>query len=170
MQDVASFLRSFVYAVKGFVWMVFHERNFRVHLTCLAYMLYFLIRYDFFILSKTEWAILIIAASLVIGSEMINTGIEKADDAASREKKYAIKVSKDVAAGAVLIFAVSSVIIGLVLLWQPEAFRALFDHYARDPVYLIPLGLSFIVGLLFIFRFDARYLKNRKSNSEKEKK
>lgn len=154
MKDIDSLLRSFLYAFKGFLWMLTHERNFRIHLTCLGYMAYFLIRYDFFVLTKIECAVLVLASAMVIGSEMINTGIEKADDAVTREKKYAIKVSKDVAAGAVLVFAISAVIIGVILLWQPEAFKALYIHYKTEPIYLVMLIASFILASVFIFKFD----------------
>ena len=87
--------------------MVFNERNFRIHLVCLGYMMFFLFRYDFFVLSKVEYAVLVVCAALVIGGEMINSGIEKADDSVSRETVHTIKISKDVAAGAVLVFAVA---------------------------------------------------------------
>ena len=93
MKEIDSLFRSFIYAIKGFAWMVGHERNFRIHLVCLGYMTYFLCRFDFFVLSKIEASILVIISALVIGAEMINTGIEKADDACTREKKYEIKVS-----------------------------------------------------------------------------
>ena len=154
MKDIDSLLRSFVYAAKGFAWMVGHERNFRIHLTCLGYMLYFLCRYDFFILTKIEVVALVLASALVIGGEMINTGIEKADDAFTREKKYAIKVSKDVAAGAVLVFAIAAVIIGVVLLWQPAAFEALFNYYKENIGKLVLLAVSLVLSLVFIFKFD----------------
>ena len=154
MKDIDSLFRSFVYAVKGFAWMIGHERNFRIHLTFLGYMTYFLCRYDFFVVSKIEAAILIIISALVIGGEMINTGIEKADDAFSREKKYEIKVSKDVAAGAVLVFAIASVVIGVLILWQPAAFEALFNHYRENTGSLVLFVLSLIVPLAFIFKFD----------------
>lgn len=160
MKDIDSLFRSFLYASKGFWWMLTHERNFRIHMTCLCYMAYFLIRYDFFVLTKIECALLVLASALVIGGEMINTGIEKADDAVTREKKYAIKVSKDVAAGAVLVFAISAVIIGVILLWQPEAFKALYVHYTTEPVYFGLLLASFVLSLLFIFKFD--FNKKRK--------
>ncbi len=166
MQDVKSFLRSFLYAFKGFLWIVVHERNFRVHLTCLGYMVYFLGRYDYFILSRTEVAILIIASALVLGSEMINTGIEKADDAVSRERNSSIAVSKDVAAGAVLVFAVASVLVGIALLWQPEAFRLLFRHFADNPLSIILFVISLILAVLFIFRFDVKYLKKSKKENK----
>lgn len=154
MKDIDSLFRSFLYAAKGFLWMLTHERNFRIHLTCLGYMAYFLLRYDFFTLTKTECAILVLVSALVVGGEMINTGIEKADDAVTREKKYAIKVSKDVAAGAVLVFAISAVIIGVILLWQPEAFKALYMHYIENPIYIALLAGSLILSIVFIFKFD----------------
>lgn len=154
MKDVESLLKSFVYAFKGFKWMVTHERNFRIHLTCLVYMFYYLFRYDFFEVTRTQFAILFLASALVIGGEMLNTGIEKADDSVSRETRETIAVSKDVAAGAVLVFAVFAVLCGIAILWQPAAFTALFNHYCQQPVYILFFALSLVVAILFIFKFD----------------
>ena len=154
MKDVEGLFRSFLYAFKGFGWMVTHERNFRVHLTCLAYMFYYLLRYDFFIVSRTELAVLLLASSLVIGGEMLNTGIEMADNSISQEKRHTIAVSKDVAAGAVLVFAVFAVLCGIAILWQPEAFVKLFNHYTENPINILWFALSVVVFNLFIFKFD----------------
>ena len=160
MKDVESLFKSFIYAFKGFGWMVTHERNFRIHLTCLIYMFYYLLRYDFFTVSRTEFAILLLASSLVIGGEMINSGIEKADDSVSKEKNHNIEVSKDVSAGAVLVFAIFAVLCGIAILWQPEAFKLLFNHYAENPVYILWFVLSVVAFTLFIFKFDFR--KNKR--------
>ncbi len=154
MKDVASLFMSFIYAFKGFGWMVTHERNFRVHLTCLIYMFYYLLRYDFFTVTRTEFAILLLASGLVIGGEMFNSGIEKADDSVSKEKNHIIEVSKDVSAGAVLVFAIFAVLCGIVILWQPEAFEMLFNHYAENPIYILWFVLSVVAFTLFIFKFD----------------
>ena len=153
MNDVKSLVKSFVYAMKGVKWALCNERNFRIHITCMCYMFYFLLRYDFFVVSKTEICVLLLSCALVLGGELINTGIEKADDTVSKERKRTIAISKDAAAGAVLVFAVFSVIIGVVTMFQPEAFRLLFNHYVTEPVYLLFLVLSLIVALLFIFKF-----------------
>ena len=80
MNDVKSLMKSFVYALKGIKWALCHERNFRIHITCMCYMFYFLLRYDFFVISKTEICLLLLSCALVLGGELINTGIEKADD------------------------------------------------------------------------------------------
>ncbi|MEE1504819.1 MAG: diacylglycerol kinase family protein [Acutalibacteraceae bacterium] len=154
MKDVESLFKSFLYAFKGFGWMVTHERNFRIHLSCLAYMFYYLLRYDFFTVSRTEFAILFLASGLVIGGEMLNTGVEKADDSVSKEKKHTIEISKDVSAGAVLVFAIFAVLCGVVILWQPEAFKMLFSHYAENPLNILWFVLSVVAFTLFIFKFD----------------
>lgn len=72
-------------------------------------------------ISITEWLVLIITIALVIGSEMINTAIEAVVNLASPEYHPLAKQAKDVAAGAVLVFAVASVIIGL-LIFLPKWF------------------------------------------------
>ena len=156
MKDVEGLFKSFLYAFKGLWWMLTHQRNFRIHITCLIYMFYYLLRYDFFVVSKTEFAVLLLAAALVIGGEMLNTGIEKADDSVSKEKRETIAVSKDVAAGAVLVFAVFAVLCGVSILWQPEAFQMLFSHYMDKPIYILWFVLSVVAFNLFIFKLDFR--------------
>lgn len=154
MNDYKALFKSFAYAAKGFVWMIGHERNFRVHLTCMAYMFYYLLRFDFFEVTRTQFAILFLACGMVIGGEMFNTGIEKADDTVSAEKRDTIRISKDVSAGAVLVFAVFAVLAGVAILWQPEAFRLLLAHYTEQPLNILWFVLSVIAFTLFIFKFD----------------
>ena len=161
MKDIKGLFRSFVYAFKGIFWMLTHERNFRVHITCLAYMFYYLLRYDFFTVTRTDFAILFLASSLVIGGEMLNTGIEKADDSVSKEKRKTIAISKDVSAGAVLIFAVFAVLCGIAILFQPQAFEALFNHYTQNPLNILGFVLSVVVATLFIFMFDVKKIRKK---------
>ena len=156
MKDLKSLFNSFVYAFKGIFWMLTHERNFRVHITCLVYMFYYLLRYDFFTVTRTDFAILLLASALVIGGEMLNTGIEKADDSVSKEKRKTIAISKDVSAGAVLVFAVFAVLCGVSILFQPEAIEALFNHYVQAPINILWFALSVVAATLFIFKFDAK--------------
>ena len=164
MNDVKSLMKSFVYALKGIKWALCNERNFRIHITCMCYMFYFLLRYDFFIVSKTEICILLLSCALVLGGELINTGIEKADDTVSKERKKTIAISKDAAAGAVLVFAVFSVIIGVVIMFQPVAFKLLFEYYVANPLVLVIFSVSLVIALLFIFKFKSfiKFLKGKK--------
>ncbi|MBO5360361.1 MAG: diacylglycerol kinase family protein [Clostridia bacterium] len=155
-----DFLKSFVYAFKGVVFAVANERNMRVHLCCLAYMAFFLLRYDFFEVSRTQAAILALAAALVIVSEYINTAVERAVDTASKgEKSESARIAKDTAAGAVLVATVFAVAVGFVILYQPAAFSALFDYWMANPVSFVLFVVSFIVAVLFMFISPKTYLK-----------
>ncbi len=72
-------------------------------------------------LTAVEWSIILMVIFLVIGAELINTAIERVVDLASPEFHPIAKQAKDVAAGAVLVFALASVIIGL-LIFLPKWF------------------------------------------------
>ena len=132
----------------------------RVHFCCLGYMLFFLLRYDFFVVTRTQAAVLAVAAALVIVAEYINTAVERAVDTASKgEITETARIAKDTAAGAVLAAAIFAVVTGIIILYQPEAFRALFAYYAANPLSLVLFILSFIVAICFMFVDPKRYLK-----------
>ncbi len=155
-----SFLKSFVYAFRGVAFGILNERNMRVHFTCLAYMVFFLLRYDFFTVSRTQAAILALAAALVIAAEYINTAVERAVDTASKgEISDSARIAKDTAAGAVLITALFAVAVGFIILYQPDAFRAMFAYYAANPLSLVLFVLSFIAAVLFMFVNPKTYLR-----------
>src|SRR5436309_1303842 len=67
-------------------------------------------------LSKAEWCWIILATVAVWTAETINTAFEFLTDVASPEFHPLAGKAKDVAAGAVLIAAIGSVIIGVVIL------------------------------------------------------
>ena len=115
--NVRKFFRSFRYAMEGLVTAVL-EQNFRFHLVSaiVVIMAGFVTG-----LSIVEWCIIILVIAFVIGTELINTAIERAVDLASPEIHPLAKQAKDVAAGAVLVFALASVIIGL-LIFLPKWF------------------------------------------------
>jgi diacylglycerol kinase len=62
-----------------------------------------------------EWVICILLIGAVIGAELMNTAIETTVDMYTREKNELAKKAKDVSAGAVLIIAISSAIIGCMI-------------------------------------------------------
>lgn len=64
------------------------------------------------------WALLLMNCGLVLAAELINTALEHALDHLHPEIHPAIKVSKDCAAGAVLIFSLSSLGTFLAFLWS----------------------------------------------------
>ncbi len=66
--------------------------------------------------SAAEWCWLVLAIMAVWTAEALNTAFEFLADVASPEFHPLVKHSKDVAAGAVLIAAIGSVLIGLLVL------------------------------------------------------
>ena len=56
-----SLIKSFGYAFEGIFTAITKERNMRIHIVCMIYMFFFLFAFDFFEITKTQLAILLIA-------------------------------------------------------------------------------------------------------------
>lgn len=151
MEHYIKLFKGFGYAFRGIFHTILTERNMRIHLVCVCYMLGFLLLTDWFVLTRTDWALIVIASVLVLASELINTAVEKTVDLATAERHPLAKVAKDAAAGAVLVFAIGAVIVGLLVLLQPDAFRKLWTYFTTHPVGLSAFVLSLCPATLFIF-------------------
>ena len=151
MEHYKKLFMSFVYAFRGIFRTIANERNLRVHITCVVYMVSILLFTDWFTLSRTDWAILMLASGSVIGGEIVNTAIENAVNLASEKYTEYGKIAKDTAASAVLISAMFAVIVGLIILFQPEAFKAMYEYFMGNIPMLIVFVLSIIPATLFIF-------------------
>lgn len=77
-----------------------------------------------FRVTKVEWLALILALALVWVTEAVNTAVEQACDAITMEKHPHIAHAKNVAAGAVLLAAVSAALVGAVI-FVPEILHLL---------------------------------------------
>ena len=111
-QEYKKIINSFKYAIEGFVSSFKTERNMKIHIMAMIIVIALGI---FMKLNKIEWCIITIAIVIVISAELFNTAIETVVDIAMPEINPKAKFAKDVAAGAVLIFAISSAIIGLII-------------------------------------------------------
>ena len=110
--DLKRMLRSFGFAGAGIVALIQTQPNARVHVavgTLAAWLAYVLA------LSPLECAVLALTMGLVLVSEAINSAIEAAVDLASPAIHPIARQAKDMAAGAVLLSAVTALIVGLVL-------------------------------------------------------
>lgn len=145
-----AFIKGFGYAFRGIAFGVINERNMRFHVSIFIYMMFFLLHYDFFEVSKTQFAILLMMSSLVMAGELFNTGIERAADAATLEKNEFVKIAKDAAAGAVLVLAIFSVAVGIIILYQPSAFSEMFCYFKNNPLYIAVLAVTLILDGIFI--------------------
>ena len=103
---------SFRYAFNGLKILIKEEHNARIHLFAAVCVL---IAGIVFKISTQEWLILIFCIGWVIALELINSAIENTADFISKEKSETIKKIKDLSAGAVLVAAIASAIIGLIV-------------------------------------------------------
>ncbi|MEC5422222.1 diacylglycerol kinase family protein [Virgibacillus sp. C22-A2] len=109
---------GFTHAWNGIKEVARTERNFRIHL--LATLLVFAAGIVFK-LTVTEWLIIVLAVGLVLVAEITNTAIEKMMDYLKPGLHPSAKVIKDIAAGAVLVAAVTSLILG-ILIFLPKLY------------------------------------------------
>ena len=66
-------------------------------------------------LSETEWIAVVIVIGAVLAAEAVNSALEAIADFVSPEYSEAIKQTKDLAAGAVLIMAIAAAIVGGII-------------------------------------------------------
>ena len=112
-------IRSFKFAFVGIWTMLKSQHNAWVHAFA---TLAVIAGGAFFRLQPSEWCWLVLAIMAVWSAEALNTAFEFLADVASPDFHPLVKNSKDVAAGAVLISAIGSVIIGL-LVFGPHVIR-----------------------------------------------
>lgn len=76
-----------------------------------------------------DWAVLLLTIALVWTAEFINTALEAVVDLASPQHHPLAKVGKDVGAAAVLIAALTSILVGLLILGPPlwKLFKAYIE-------------------------------------------
>ena len=124
----------------------------RIHFSLSVYMFTILGVYDWFEVTRTQYAILFVMCAAVMAGELVNTAVERAVDLASTEKTEFGKIAKDCAAGAVLVSAIFAVLCGIAILAQPEAFSKMFAYYKENPLMLLILAASLVPTFIFIFK------------------
>ena len=112
-------LLSFGYAFRGIREVFGSEANMKIHLVITFLVIISGIAFS---ISLIEWMFCLLCIGLVVGAEMINTAIENVVDLASPDQHPLAGKAKDIAAGAVLICAIISVIIGL-LIFVPKGWN-----------------------------------------------
>ncbi len=114
-QFIMNRLERFYHAFEGLFFVFRSEANAKIHLLAAGLVigmgLYFKISFD-------HWVMLLIAISIVIAGEIFNTAIEKLCDHIHLDYHPAIRNIKHVAAGGVLILAISAAIMGVIIFSQ----------------------------------------------------
>jgi len=111
-RGLKRFLLSFKYAIQGIIHAYKHEQSLLVHLIgtitiiCLGLLLG---------ITNTEWILLVLALSVVLVVEMINSAIEAIVDMVMPQYHPMAKVAKDCAGGATFVLVVITGIISLYI-------------------------------------------------------
>ena len=131
-----SIIESFNYAVDGIIYTLKTQRNMRIHFALAVFVLILSLFLNF---TRLEFLILFITVTFVIATEMINTAIEKAIDMITEDYHPLAKISKNVAAGAVLVSAINAIVVGYLLFFDRfNPFSGLLLTKIRNsPVHLL---------------------------------
>lgn len=155
---VRLIIESFNYAVSGIITAIKTEKSMRIHYSIAVIVLLSSLFFDF---SRTEFLLLLFAVSLVVISEMINTAIERTIDLITKEFHPLARLVKDVAAGAVLIATINSLIVGYLLFFER---LSLFTELVIFKIKRSPIHLTFVALLLvtlLTIGLKAKYSKGK---------
>ncbi len=147
MEKHRNLIKTFNYAIDGIIYTLKSQKNMKVHYGIAILVLFLTL---FLNLSRIEIIAVFFSISLVILSEMFNTAIEKTVDLITTEYSPLAKIAKDVAAGAVLISALNSVMVAYLVFFDrlnPSTLSLLIKIKNQD-VHVTIIGI--IITLLFV--------------------
>lgn len=118
-----TFLGSFEFALTGIKTAFNDEKNMRKHMAFSGLAIFFGL---FFHLSATEWLWIVLSIFLVVIMEILNSVVENIVDLATDyHYHFLAKKAKDMAAGAVLLVAIFSIIVAFMI-FGPKIWRLIF--------------------------------------------
>jgi len=109
---------SFKNAFNGLVWSLRTQPNYRIHL----FLSLISIIFGFYLkISSFEFLLIVFLITVGLAIETINTAIEETTDAIDTKIREDIKIAKDVAAAAMLIYVIGATVIALMI-FVPKIF------------------------------------------------
>ncbi len=106
------FLKSFQYALRGTRFAIAEQMNLKIH-SCVAIVV--VTAGFYFDVTEGEWLAIVLAIGLVMTTELVNTSIEHIVNLVSPQRQPLAGKIKDISAGAVLVAAITSGVIGLII-------------------------------------------------------
>lgn len=103
---------SFKHAWDGIVWVFRTQPNYRVHLTLSLIAIILGMIYG---IERFEWLVIGIMIMVGLTVETINSTFEQTLDCITLEKREDVRIAKDAAAGAMLIYAIGAATIGALI-------------------------------------------------------
>lgn len=132
-----SFYRSVMHAWNGLIHTVVHQRNMRMHI--IAGLLVGLVGSGIQ-LGLAEKVTLVFCVLLVLFAEMLNSALEQLVDLAVQQFDEKAKLTKDIAAAAVLVLAIGTVVLfAAVLVHNVETILNNLAAIQRQVLFGVPL-------------------------------
>lgn len=103
---------SFIHAYEGIIYTMIKERNMHIHIIMATIVV---LGGVIFQISYVEWLVCLVLIGLVMSLELTNTAIEAVVDLTTTDDNQLAKVAKDASAGAVLVSAIISALVGFVV-------------------------------------------------------
>lgn len=153
-----NIIERFNHAVSGIIIALKTEKNLRIHYIIALIVIILSLFFDF---SRVEFLLLLFAVSLVVVMEMINTAIERTIDLITSDYHPLARLVKDVSAGAVLVAALNSVIVGYLLFFDRLSY---FGNLVLFKIRNSSIHLTFvalIVVVLLTIGLKARFYRGR---------
>lgn len=142
-----QFIKSLKFAIKGIVHCINNERNMRIHTVATLYVLLFS---RFFNFSPRDYAILALTICVVLMSEMFNTAIERMCDMSSNGYSLIIKIVKDIAAGAVLVSALTALFVAICLFNDINSYIDIYRYFSQNILSFVLLLVSIAISCIYI--------------------
>ncbi len=144
-----TLIDSFNYAIEGLIHVLRTHRNMRIHF---AVAIGVLVAAVWIGVNRFELISLILAIAFVFIAEMINSAIEQAIDVATTSFDPLAKLAKDIAAGAVLIAAVTAVAVGYLVFSHAlgSSAASVFDRLRDLPTEVTIIALVLTVLLVIV--------------------
>ncbi len=137
-------LNSFNYAAAGIVYSIQSQRNMKIHMTAALLVLGLSV---YLRISSREFLIIFFAITLVIMAELFNTAIEAVVDLYVQEYHPLARTAKNVAAGAVLLAALNSIVVAYIIIFpRLEGY----SFYLAPKIKETPLNVTLIALIVVV--------------------
>lgn len=141
-----NFFEAWGNATNGIIYSATTQRNIRIQLVLAVIVMVLSL---FYRLNTAEFLCLLFAVFLVIFAELINTAIETVVDLFVDVYHPKAKISKDVAAGAVVLAACNALVVGYFIFFKEENLKAISDSIFNNMV-KSPMHLAFVAIMLVV--------------------
>ena len=153
-------VNSFNHAINGIVQAFKLEKNLKIHfIVAVAVIIAAVLTH----VTRFELIALVLCIAFVIFAEMVNTAVEAVCNMLSNQYNEFIRIAKNVSAGAVLVAAGASVVVGYLVFYRKIYSFSLvsLDYLSNMPVHITVAAL--VVLLFAVILIKSFYIKKRGS-------